>query len=272
MRMTGVRLLAITILGTAGCSREPDRQTLENEQVRAFAMSCAETLNARDPLADAKAAIRAGDSRLLSGWQGGWTDVHAPDVPDCDPIFEHTSPRGLPKLPLGYGRKTDYFGPTDELWEPCWSANRIYAGAFNRQMLRLDPAALENSCRPKTAPIGDEGSGTLKPLRDLSTLGNEGPLKAIPRHDLSALVTDDDYPASALRNEESGTTKVSLSITMNGRVADCQVTRPSGSSALDQATCRFLRARARFDPARDARGAPVEARYDHSQRWRLPAD
>ena len=40
-------------------------------------------------------------------------------------------------------------------------------------------------------------------------------------------------------------------------MTDCSVTSSSGSSALDQATCRILRSRARFTPARDSSGNPT---------------
>jgi protein TonB len=71
---------------------------------------------------------------------------------------------------------------------------------------------------------------------------------------LASLISNDDYPASALRAEEEGVTGFRLTVGPNGRVTACSVTSSSGSGALDSATCRLLTARARFTPARDSSG------------------
>jgi len=67
---------------------------------------------------------------------------------------------------------------------------------------------------------------------------------------LHALFSSDDYPASALENEEQGTVGYRLTIGPSGRVYGCSITVSSGSAALDRATCNILRMRARFtEPA-----------------------
>ena len=72
---------------------------------------------------------------------------------------------------------------------------------------------------------------------------------------LAGLITDTDYPAAAIRAEEEGTVRVRLGVGANGRVTSCEVSQSSGSSSLDSATCRILRSRARFTPAKDQTGA-----------------
>ena len=74
---------------------------------------------------------------------------------------------------------------------------------------------------------------------------------------LAGLISDEDYPASALRSEEQGSVRVTLQIGTNGRVTGCSVSKSSGSSALDNATCRLLTSRGRFTPARDSSGNPT---------------
>jgi len=74
---------------------------------------------------------------------------------------------------------------------------------------------------------------------------------------LAGLISDDDYPSSALRSEEQGSVRVTLQIGTNGRVTGCSVAKSSGSSALDSATCRLLTSRGRFTPARDSNGNPT---------------
>jgi len=83
-------------------------------------------------------------------------------------------------------------------------------------------------------------------------------------------VSDDDYPPSALRAGEQGPVGISFEINTEGRVENCQVTSSSGSSTLDQTTCRLVTRRGRYTPARDAAGNPVRARQSLRFRWQIP--
>ncbi|WP_332811278.1 energy transducer TonB [Sphingomonas sp.] len=96
------------------------------------------------------------------------------------------------------------------------------------------------------------------------------PAKA--RANLASYVSDDDYPSSAIRAEEQGTTGFTLDVGPNGRVVNCTVTQSSGSTALDTATCRIMKSRARFTPATDSSGKPTNDRASGRIRWVLPAD
>ena len=96
------------------------------------------------------------------------------------------------------------------------------------------------------------------------------PAKA--RANLASYITNDDYPSSALRNEEQGTTGFRLDVGADGRVSGCSVTASSGSSALDTATCRLLRSRARFTPATDSTGAKTSDSVSGRIRWQMPED
>ena len=91
--------------------------------------------------------------------------------------------------------------------------------------------------------------------------------------DLRQLFSSEDYPDSALRAEEQGSVRASVEIGPNGRVVGCTVTQSSGSSALDAATCRIIRSRARFTPAHDSSGGPVSDTYNSPTiRWVLPKE
>lgn len=92
---------------------------------------------------------------------------------------------------------------------------------------------------------------------------------AAARANLASLVSDSDYPASALRNEEQGTTGFRLTVGPDGRVQNCVVTSSSGSSALDAATCRIMRSRARFTPARNNLGENVVDTVNSRIQWRI---
>jgi len=96
------------------------------------------------------------------------------------------------------------------------------------------------------------------------------PAKA--RANLASYVSNEDYPDSAIRNEEQGTTGFRLDVSADGRVSNCTITASSGSSALDNATCRLMRSRARFTPATDSTGAKTSDSVSSRIRWVLPKD
>lgn len=83
-------------------------------------------------------------------------------------------------------------------------------------------------------------------------------------------VTDDDYPAAALRAGETGTTRFRLNVDATGMPGSCDITGSSGSALLDETTCRLLMARARFSPARDFRNRPVSSSYSSRITWKIP--
>ena len=83
-------------------------------------------------------------------------------------------------------------------------------------------------------------------------------------------ITDDDYPRRALVDEAEGSVGYRLAIGANGRVSGCELTRPSGHRALDDATCRLITSRARFEPATDETGARVPGSFAGSVTWRIP--
>jgi periplasmic protein TonB len=93
--------------------------------------------------------------------------------------------------------------------------------------------------------------------------------KAIPKGSPGSWVTNDDYPPSAKRNEEQGTTGFRLEIGTDGRVTNCSVISSSGSSTLDSTACNLLTRRAKFKPAMDSDGNPMSGSYAGRFTWRL---
>ena len=93
---------------------------------------------------------------------------------------------------------------------------------------------------------------------------------ARPRGNESSWVTTDDYPSSALREEAQGVTAVRLGVGPDGRVTSCDVTSSSGNASLDQAACRNLQRRARFEPALDREGNPTSGSFTKRVRWQIP--
>lgn len=92
-----------------------------------------------------------------------------------------------------------------------------------------------------------------------------------PARQTGGSISNADYPASAIRAEASGTTRVTIQVGANGRVAGCSVTGSSGNSALDQTACSLIQRRFRYQPA-TRNGQPVESTVSRSITWVLPED
>jgi TonB family protein len=99
-----------------------------------------------------------------------------------------------------------------------------------------------------------------------------GPVPPVrPRANLVAVFAGEAYPREALRRREQGAVGYRLVVRADGRVGRCDVIASSGSRSLDAATCRILRRRAIFAPARDGAGRPVADVVASQVRWSLPA-
>lgn len=96
------------------------------------------------------------------------------------------------------------------------------------------------------------------------------PKPPTPKGNAGRWVTTNDYPSRALREEQEGVTTVRLSVDAEGKVTGCTVTGSSGSSLLDDATCKNMQRRARFNPATDGQGRAVAGSYSQSVRWEIP--
>lgn len=75
--------------------------------------------------------------------------------------------------------------------------------------------------------------------------------------DLRTLFSADDYPAAAQSAGAQGTAQAEITIGTDGRVVGCSITRSTGNSSLDAATCNIIRRRAKYTPARDSNGNPT---------------
>lgn len=75
-----------------------------------------------------------------------------------------------------------------------------------------------------------------------------------------------DYPPNALRERREGTAYFRITIGTDGRTKDCS----SGSADLDDETCKLLLTRARWTPAKNEAGEPVEGVFSSKIEWKLP--
>ena len=58
---------------------------------------------------------------------------------------------------------------------------------------------------------------------------------------LAQYIGTDDYPPEALRSNQQGTVRFSVTVGTNGHVVACEITRSSGFRELDEGTCRLAR-------------------------------
>jgi protein TonB len=107
--------------------------------------------------------------------------------------------------------------------------------------------------RPGT---GSGGTGTgMGSGRGGNGSGSGGP--AVRARRVMGALGNSDYPKAAKRAEAGGTVLTRYTIGMDGRVQNCVVTQSSGNAELDSTTCRLVRERYRYAPARDTEGRPV---------------
>ena len=99
-----------------------------------------------------------------------------------------------------------------------------------------------------------------------------GPARASIPSGLPSLFSHDDYPLEALQNDEQGTVVFVASVGVDGGITGCAIESSSGSPTLDSTTCRLVTERARFTPARDAKGKPIPDTFRSRITWRLPKD
>lgn len=82
-------------------------------------------------------------------------------------------------------------------------------------------------------------------------------------------ISEDDYPDASRRAEEQGVVRVTYTVGTNGSVTACAVTKSSGFPRLDDATCKIIQRRWRFNAAKDASGQPIEETKSQPVRWQL---
>jgi TonB family protein len=97
-----------------------------------------------------------------------------------------------------------------------------------------------------------------------------GPLA--PHARIRNIFSTDDYPVSALRNDEQGRVTAEWDVAEDGVAESCRIIQSSGSARLDIPTCRTIIRRMRYDPARDANGVPTRSQDRMTINWILPND
>lgn len=168
--------------------------------------------------------------------------------------------------------------------DPCTSllADQLTGGSDSDEAQAFLVARRTNRLSDYRAYVRDFPAGACQPeasqviarreefARSLMTVAGFGPLAPQRRH--RVVFTSDDYPASALRNNERGRVVAEWEVAEDGFVESCRVSQSSGSPALDRETCRIITRRLRYDPARDASGAPTRATDQQAVNWAMAGE
>jgi len=110
----------------------------------------------------------------------------------------------------------------------------------------------------------------ILPLLAIVAGGASRDLSSRAKANLASLISDADYPPSAIRAGAQGVVGFALDIGPDGRVTNCTIVSSSGAAMLDAQTCRIMSARAQFVPAHDREGRPIADRVHSRIRWVLP--
>ena len=92
---------------------------------------------------------------------------------------------------------------------------------------------------------------------------------ARPTVSINGLFSTVGYPELAKARQEQGQTSYSLTVNGAGLPTRCDITRSSGSAALDERTCQVVMRGARFAPDPSGPSATLR-RYDGGVAWKLP--
>ncbi len=133
----------------------------------------------------------------------------------------------------------------------------------------LDDVNTDIVITPGRGPIDSPGTERIiEPQPDPAPTFD--PISASPRNNPGEWVTTSDYRSSWINREYTGIARFKVSVGTNGRAQNCEILSSTGHSALDQATCKLIKQRARFNAAKNSNGEKVTGSYTNSVRWQLP--
>ena len=199
----------------------------------------------------------AAITALVMAKEGGFTHVKAPPIM-IDFIKPEKDPPPKPRPPEPHPQQIEILTRTTPIIKvPVLDKVPELPRLVDPPRLDLPPGprVVDDTPLPP-APPPPPPVARVEPARAKANLGS--------------YVSDADYPSDAIRREEQGATRFKLAVGPDGRVTGCTVTGSSGSAALDLATCRLMKGRARFAPARDSSGNAVADAVSSTITWRLP--
>lgn len=83
----------------------------------------------------------------------------------------------------------------------------------------------------------------------------------LPAENPQTWVTEADYPAAERRGRSAGANSVRLMLDAAGKPTSCHLQRRAGAEGFNEAACRILMEKGKFEPALDAAGQPMASYY-----------
>lgn len=127
------------------------------------------------------------------------------------------------------------------------------------------------------APVADAGAASSAGAAAIGSgtgAGGEGDGRGgsgdggySPPRWLRGEVRGSDYPRGVDTVALGERMTVQFTVRPDGRVSGCTTIESSGSPILDDATCRAIERRYRYEPSRDPEGRPVPSMVVESHRW-----
>lgn len=126
----------------------------------------------------------------------------------------------------------------------------------------IEISAFGSSTRLETGALGIVLKALDTCLADLKSHWNNSiqtatQVRAGSKGDIRNIFTENDYPPEALSRLQEGSAQYILLIDVNGKVAGCDLVKPSGVLLLDFMGCQVITQRSRFTPALDKDGKPT---------------
>lgn len=91
-----------------------------------------------------------------------------------------------------------------------------------------------------------------------------------PRTSPAQWVTWKDFPVDELRAKTNAMVRFRLMVDAKGKVTSCHIQDATRNVELTRVTCQLLKARAAFNPARNAAGGAVPGYYTNALLWASP--
>lgn len=130
----------------------------------------------------------------------------------------------------------------------------------------LHPSSIVQATRGPAAGSGSGAGGSGHGL------GNGiGAREGSPARQIGGEIRNSDYPRGAGDQRRGGSVDVRYLVGANGRVDACRIVRSSGSTDLDDVTCRLIRQRFRFKPAQDTAGRRTASWVSDGVDWIIGA-
>lgn len=206
---------------------------------------------------------------LIGGLATGWR--HAPD--EALTVFRVLPP----SLPPIERRKVDPppIVRLDVASSPGQQRAAVPATAMPLVIVPRAPSPIVAALSPSSSmqatsgPTADSGAGTGGSGYGLGS--GSGTRQGSPARQIGGEIRNSDYPRGAGDQRRGGSVDVRYLVGANGRVDACRIVRSSGSTDLDDVTCRLIRQRFRFKPAQDTAGRRTASWVSDGVDWIIGA-